>query len=49
MADYSQDRKNFDQWFTAKLTPLLENPDGGFVCAIVAFPLLERYLMLAVA
>ena len=40
----SEDRQNFEHWFGAKLKPLMEDPTAGFVCAMVGFPLLERYL-----
>jgi hypothetical protein len=45
MSDLSQNRKDFEAWFVAVLRPLMmEDPNSGFVLAMVAFPLLERYL-----
>lgn len=44
MSDLSQNRKDFEAWFVAVLTPLMLDPNAGFVLAMVAFPLLERYL-----
>jgi hypothetical protein len=40
----SDNRANFEAWFGSKLTPLIEDPSAGFIVAMVAFPLLERYL-----
>lgn len=31
-------------WFVDALAPIRDNPHSGFILAIVAFPLLERYL-----
>ncbi len=44
MSGQSADRKNYDQWFVKVLEPLMHDPNAGFLCAIAAFPLLERYL-----
>src|ERR1035441_707207 len=44
MSDQSKDRKYFEAWFGTPLTALMEDPDAGFIVAMVAFPLLERYL-----
>jgi hypothetical protein len=41
---HSQDRLNFEEWFGSSLERLIRNPAAGFICAMVAFPLLERYL-----
>jgi hypothetical protein len=38
------DRNNFESWFGSPLGALKGNRDAGFVVAMVAFPLLERYL-----
>jgi hypothetical protein len=35
---------DFRKWFVESLAPLRSNGDAGFVFAMVAFPLLERYL-----
>ena len=35
---------NFKNWFVNSLEPLREDPSAGFIFALVAFPLLERYL-----
>jgi hypothetical protein len=40
----SDNRANFEVWFGSKLTPLIADPGAGFIVAMVAFPLLERYL-----
>ena len=41
---HSQDRINFEEWFGSNLERLIRDPTAGFICAMVAFPLLERYL-----
>jgi hypothetical protein len=41
MADH---RADFDQWFVQAMAPLRGDGHAGFIFAIVAFPLLERYL-----
>lgn len=35
---------DFENWFVKSLNPLRDNGDAGFIFALVAFPLLERYL-----
>jgi hypothetical protein len=40
-----QDRLNFEEWFGTNLERLIAEPTAGFICAMVAFPLLERYLL----
>jgi hypothetical protein len=40
----SQDRRHFEEWFGSHLERLICDPTAGFICAMVAFPLLERYL-----
>lgn len=40
----SDNRANFEVWFGSKLTPLIADAGAGFIVAMVAFPLLERYL-----
>jgi hypothetical protein len=44
VAPPSEDRQNFELWYGTKLKPLMEDQSAGFICAMVAFPLLERYL-----
>src|SRR5450631_582613 len=44
MSEQSQDKQHFDLWFRKILEPLMLDPNAGIVCAMVAFPLLERYV-----
>lgn len=37
-------KEDFKKWFVESLSPLRANGDAGFVFALIAFPLLERYL-----
>ncbi len=36
--------EDFRKWFIVSLSPLRANGDAGFIFALIAFPLLERYL-----
>jgi hypothetical protein len=44
MTEQSDDRRNFEAWFGSKLASLMADRDAGFIVAMVAFALLERYL-----
>jgi hypothetical protein len=44
MSDLSQNRSDFEAWFVGLIKSMLMDPNAGFVLAMVAFPLLERYL-----
>jgi len=35
---------DFKKWFVESLEPLRNNDDAGFIFAMIAFPILERYL-----
>lgn len=39
-----QDRRNFEDWFGVNLERMIADTNAGFICAMVAFPLIERYL-----
>lgn len=44
MSAAPSDRENFELWVGGPLEAMLAQPHAGFVVAMVAFPVLERYL-----
>lgn len=44
MSEQSDNRRNFEAWFSSQVKTLIRDRDAGFVIVMVTFPLLERYL-----
>lgn len=44
MSATPSDRENFELWVGGPLETILAHPHAGFIVAMVAFPVLERYL-----